>query len=288
MPSNTGYLRHFLACNNYNPSGFVPFFIDGKSYGRIKRGVIDILLETSLFIRHEDGISLRPEFDNFDSRSEALQMASEMFSVYFGRTFYNEVYGINEAWGEQPVAQLDRAAVPWFGVRAWGIHVNGFVRKDDGIHLWIGRRSSSRSSYAGQLDNMIGGGQPVGLTLEQNLCKEAKEEAGVDNTLACTAKAVGKVTYMFERSDGLRNDTLFIYDLELKDDFVPRNTDGEVESFSLMPLKEVAKIICETDRFKFNCNLVIMDFMMRHHFLTSEHAEYNAIHRWLSGELCRV
>ena len=31
----------------------------------------------------------------------------------------------------------------------------------------------------GQLDNLIAGGQPVGLTLEQNLIKEAYEEAGV-------------------------------------------------------------------------------------------------------------
>ena len=82
---------------------------------------------------------------------------------------------------------------------------------------------------------------PIGLTPEQNLCKEAKEEAGIEATLAMTAKKTGEINYRLERHDGLRSDTLFIYDLELPENFTPANTDGEVASFTLMPLSEIAK-----------------------------------------------
>jgi hypothetical protein len=57
---------------------------------------------------------------------------------------------------------------------------------------------------------------------------------------------------------------LYCYDLEVPADFVPRNTDGEVESFHLLPLDEVARLVAQTDEFKLNCNLVVIDFLIRH------------------------
>lgn len=282
MHIEKGYLRHFVACNAHDPSGFAPFCIDGRVYGRIKKNIIDILAEqTPYYVREAEGVALRCDIEGFEARSEALQNTARLLQKRYGKTFYNEMYGIVENWGDAPLAQIDRAAVPWFGARAWGVHVNGFVRRNGGLFLWIGKRSADRSSYAGQLDNMIGGGQPISLTLEQNLCKEAKEEAGVDEALALTARPEGSISYTFERSDGLRVDTLFVYDLELPSDFVPRNTDGEVESFVLMPAEEVAALIRDTNRFKFNCNMVITDFMMRHGYVTPEDKEYAALRQWL-------
>jgi hypothetical protein len=99
--------------------------------------------------------------------------------------------------------------------------------------------------------------------------------------LAMKAKPVREIRYLLERHGGIRNDTLFVYDLELPEGYTPRNTDGEVANFRLMPLPEVAKIVNDTDRFKFNCNLVIIDFMMRHGFLTPDHAEYGEINEFL-------
>lgn len=46
--------------------------------------------------------------------------------------------------------------------------------------------------------------------------------------------------------------------------FVVALTDGEVESFRLVPISEVANIIRTTSFFKTNCNVVIIDFLIRH------------------------
>lgn len=282
MPSNSGYLRHFVACNKHDLSHFVPFFIDGKRLGRIKTELAASLPhDTGLFVAQNDGIALAPRFTDFKTRSAALMEASELISARTGKPLRKEMYAVIENWGDEPLAEVDRAAVPWFGTRAWGIHVNGFVRKKDGIHLWVGERAADRPADPGKLDNMIGGGQPIGLTLDQNLCKEAFEEAGIAPSLALTAKLAREINYLLERPDGLRTDTLFIYDMDLPESFVPRNTDGEVASFRLLPLNEVAALIFETDRFKFNCNMVITDFLLRQGFLTPKDAEYEGLARWL-------
>ena len=76
---------------------------------------------------------------------------------------------------------------------------------------------------------------------------------------------------------GFRRDVLYCYDLELPEDFVPQNTDGEVEAFMLLPLAEVAAIVHETDDFKLNCNLVIIDFLIRHGWLDPQTPEYLAL-----------
>ncbi|MCB1727966.1 MAG: NUDIX domain-containing protein, partial [Gammaproteobacteria bacterium] len=168
-------------------------------------------------------------------------------------------------------------AAAYFGVRSFGQHLNGFVRRPDGIHMWIGRRARDRLLFPGALDNMVAGGLPHALGLDENLVKECREEAGVPEALARKAVPVGALSYNRVAPRGFRRDVLYCYDLELPEDFVPQNTDGEVEAFMLLPLAEVAAIVHETDDFKLNCNLVIIDFLIRHGWLDPQTPEYLAL-----------
>ena len=115
------------------------------------------------------------------------------------------------------------------------MHITGYVRKNDGIHMWIGRRADDRPVCPGELDNMIAGGQPVTLSLKENVIKEAGEEAGVPPDLAATAVPTGAVTYCMENEIGLKPDIMFCWDLELPADFTPVNADGEIAEFHLLP-----------------------------------------------------
>lgn len=277
----TGFLRHFHACNQHDLGKYKPLIIENLQVGWIARDIIKYLRASGFFESEPEGFTLSPRLDDFSNRSAALGTATNILLTQFGKKLRNEMYPVVQNWGDEPLAQIDRIAVPWFGVRGFGIHVNGFVRKGGDIHLWIGERAANRLAEPGKLDNLIGGGQPIGLTLEENLCKEAKEEAGIEAELAKTAKPVQQIRYILERPEGLRNDTLFIYDLELPNGYTPKNTDGEVAAFHLIPLAEVATLVRDTDKFKFNCNLVITDFLMRHGFLTAEHAEFGEIKNFL-------
>jgi 8-oxo-dGTP pyrophosphatase MutT (NUDIX family) len=281
---STGYVRHFEICNRHHLARFKPFLITGQRYGWISNELVPHLRDMEMFREQADGISLIPSLTGFGARSDALAQATQWISAHYNKPLRGEMYAVVENWQDKPLAQIDRAAVPWFRVRAWGVHVNGFVRKSDGLHLWVGERAANRPADPGKLDNLIGGGQPIGLTLEENMCKEAKEEAGIDASLALTAKRMRDINYQLERKDGMRSDTLFTYDLELPEKFTPHNTDGEVAAFHLMPLARVAELVRMTDKFKFNCNLVIIDFLMRYGFITPADAEYTALTHWLDPD----
>ena len=67
---------------------------------------------------------------------------------------------------------------------------------------------------------------------------------------------------------------LFTYDLETPADFMPRNTDGEIVAFDLRDAAAVVAQLRESDDFKFNVNLVIIDFAIRHGLVTPEDPEY--------------
>jgi 8-oxo-dGTP pyrophosphatase MutT (NUDIX family) len=273
-----GYIRHFDACNRHDLTQFVPFYFDGVRFGRIEKNLAALLsLKTAFFQQHEQGLALADDGGDFASRSKTLHAISQWIAAHYNIRLRGEMYPVIAEWGDRPLAQIDRAAVPWFGIRAFGVHINGFVRKPDGLHLWIGERAADRLIDPGKLDNLVGGGQPIGLTLEENLCKEAQEEAGIDAALTKQSTLVSKISYLTERHKGLRSDTLYIYDLELPESFMPRNTDGEVAAFYLLPLAEVAKIVHDTERFKFNCNLVIIDFMLRYGFIATNHPEYDRL-----------
>ena len=278
MLNKSGYLRHFHACNRHNMGHFRPFYVDGLNYGWVGKELAEELPQSvSGIVPCGDGIALAENLTGFAARSEVLAEAATHISNLRHKKIRNEMYPLVLAWGDEPLAQIDRVAVPWFGIRAFGVHVNGFVRKKDGIYIWVGERALDRRVDPGKLDNMIGGGQPIGLSIRENLRKEAMEEAGIAPAFIDTAKHVRTMRYRMERHGGLRNDTLFIFDLELSENFVPQNTDNEVAAFHLLPAQEVADIVHDTDHFKFNCNIVITDFMVRHGLLGKEHPEYKEI-----------
>ena len=42
------------------------------------------------------------------------------------------------------------------GVKQYGVHMNGFVVESDGsMKMWIGRRSLTKQTYPGLLDNTV-------------------------------------------------------------------------------------------------------------------------------------
>jgi 8-oxo-dGTP pyrophosphatase MutT (NUDIX family) len=270
------YLHHIRACNSHDLSGFLPFHVGPDRVGWVRHELAQRLTRfNDVFTVEPERISLLAGLGDFESRSDAMaRVLDALVADGTVSQLRDEDYPVLTSWGQPPLLKIDRAAVALFGIKSFGLHVNGFVRRADGIHLWVGKRATDREIAPGKLDNLVAGGQPIGLTLDENLVKEAHEEAGLSAEAARRAVPVGVVSYLMESPAGLKPDTLFLYDLEVGEDFVPRNTDGEVEHFMLWPLDEVARRVRDTEDFKFNVSLVIIDFLMRHGYLKPEDAEY--------------
>lgn len=267
-----GFHNHIIACNSYDISRFRPFMVENKAVGWITHTLAHRLSYfSSVFVVTHKDVSLGHTLVTTADRTSAVaEVLSILVCEGYVPPLRKELFSVVRRFGGPELLRLDRSAVPLFGVRAFGIHVNGFVRTEKDIRLWIGKRSQTKAVAPGKLDNLAAGGQPAGLSLLENLVKECAEEAGIPRSLAETARPVGAITYCMEQSHGLKPDCMFCFDLELPVDFVPCNTDGEMESFTLMPVTEAIEKIRFTYEFKFNVNLVILDFAIRHGFITPE------------------
>ena len=266
------YLDHIRRCNAHDPAAFRPFDIAGRRVGSLRGDWLARLTPfPDVFQVTGHRVTLNPALDRPDCRSDAvrdvLRRLRDDGALPAPR---GEDYPVVAEWGDTPAMVLDRAYVSAFGVRAFGLHVNGFQRQGQGLKLWIGRRADDRLVEPGKLDNLVAGGQPVGLTLAENLIKESAEEADIPRALAATARPVGVITYCMDGDLGVKPDTLFVYDLELPADFYPRNTDGEISEFLLMEADEVAERVRSGFDFKFNVSLVLIDFLIRHGHLTPD------------------
>ena len=186
----------------------------------------------------------------------------------------SETFDVARRWGAPPLFRLDRGAVPFFGTRAYGVHLNGYRRDGSGLALWVGHRAADKRVAPNKLDNLVAGGIGNGHGLADTLVKEADEEAMIPTDLIARAVPAGAVAYRMETTLGIRDDVLFVYDLEVPDDFVPQNRDGEFSGFALMAAGAALDRIRTSFDFKFNVNLVILDFAVRHGILRPDDPEY--------------
>lgn len=276
-PSNVSFLERIAECNAFDPANFIPFVVAGQSVGLVKHGFARRLRDfPGAFTVGDGGVSMALSLETFDARTaaadEALHRLAEAGDITGWR---NETYPVGGPFAGPHLMTMERAAVPFFGVRAYGVHVNGFVRDDEGsIRMWVARRAAGKQTYPGMLDNMIAGGQPIGIGLWENVIKEAAEEASVPHDVASRAVPAGLVTYRQETEDGCKPDLMYAYDLELTGDFQPKNTDGEISEFYLWPVARVMDTVAETREFKSNCNLIVIDFLIRRGLISPDRSDY--------------
>lgn len=263
-------------CADFDPGRYVPFSAAGLQVGRIGRGFVANLERfPDVFDIGSAGVALSGTLSDFAARTAAMAGVLNVLRDE-GRVpgWRDEPYPAGPAFNAPSLFDMERAAVPLFGVRGYGVHLNGWLRDGGETFMWIGRRSLSKPTGPGLLDQMVGGGQPSGMSLRDNLTKECAEEAGMPATIAERAIPVGTVSYVTTRDEGLRHDVLFNFDLEVPADFTPVNTDGEVAEFLLLPIADVMQRLRDTRDFKFNSALVIIDFLVRHGFVDADDPDY--------------
>lgn len=277
------FLDRVRECNTHDLSKFKPFFADDVRVGWIRGDVAPLLSAyPEIFEIGKETVRLSPLLTTYEARSEAVGAAMRDLK---GKGeipgWRGEIYPVTPSFGMRPLFELERAAIPRLGIRAYGVHMNGIVRAGGKIKMWVARRSRHKPTFPGMLDNMVAGGQPIGLSLFDNLIKECGEEANIPPDLARRAVPVGAISYIKEVPEGLKPDVQFCYDLELPAGFEPRPMDDEIEHFELWPIERVMETVGGTTEFKFNCNLVVIDFLVRNGLIPPDDPDYLDIVRGL-------
>ena len=266
--------RHIDTCNDLaSLAGLTPWRIGPARVGWLTAEMAQRLRPLrGAFRPGGDGLELAAD-EEFEARSKALGEVAGHLAAAGVVTLRREAFDVRAGPDSEPLARLDRGALSPLGVISQGVHVNGRVRRPDGLHLWVGWRSKDKSVAPGKLDNLVAGGVPSGLSPTQTLLKEAAEEASMPPALAARARQVSRVSYRMSDGPGIRRDVLHCFDLDLPEDFAPKPADDEVERFELWPAERVLRTVRETSDVKFNVNLVLIDLFLREGLVDPEGEE---------------
>src|SRR5262249_3746953 len=144
---------------NCDPGRAVPLVAGGRRIGWLRRdNAVALTPYREVFAVEPDRVRLVADGD-VDAVSAAVDGVVEALVVERkGPKWRNETFDVMARWGDRPIFRLDRGAVPFFGVRAYGVHLNGYCRDHDGISLWIGRRAPDKRVAPNKLDNIVAGG----------------------------------------------------------------------------------------------------------------------------------
>src|ERR1041385_6882181 len=169
------------ACRRWDRSRYRPFSVAGQKVGWVTHDFARRLMEFPRAFRVSDGaVELAADLGDFAARSAA---AAEALEKLRGdgtiKGWRNEPYPVGTDFYSPPLMQMERAAVPLFGVRAYGVHLNGFTGDGANLRLWVAKRSRTKQTAPGKLDHLVAGGQPLGIGLMDNVVKECGEEAGM-------------------------------------------------------------------------------------------------------------
>mmetsp|Transcript_27312 Transcript_27312/g.65461 ORF Transcript_27312/g.65461 Transcript_27312/m.65461 type:complete len:445 (+) Transcript_27312:791-2125(+) len=207
----------------------------------------------------------------------------------------DELYPISSSFYDEPKFLMERAAVPILGGLEYGVHINGLVRANNEVKMWMARRSPTKSKYPGMVDHIVAGGIPYGISLYDNVLKECMEEAGippelVDPKQGGGLKPTGVISYetFVESKQVISRAVLFNYDLLLPDDFVPKPVDGEVEEFFMWDMDQIMESFDPSfdDPIKPNCYAVIIDYLVREGHLDGDTPGYLDVIRGLRSGQC--
>jgi 8-oxo-dGTP pyrophosphatase MutT (NUDIX family) len=188
------------------------------------------------------------------------------------RGWRDEIFGLWHQPGEPPLALIERASARFWGCLTLGAHCNGLALGDAGgagnaaPRLWLGRRSPTKSTDPGMLDNLIGGGVPADQTPLQALHREGFEEAGLTFTQMQAARPAGVYRIVRDIPEGLQNEDIHVHEIELRASVVPINQDGEVAEFVRVDMAAALRHV-QAGALTVDASIATLDCAMRRGWL---------------------
>ncbi|RZF25937.1 DUF4743 domain-containing protein [Paraburkholderia sp. UYCP14C] len=273
------------AARRFDANAHRPFLIGAEQVGWIRERDVALLARwPEVFQISNDGVTLSATFDTVDLRSAALaSVIGALAADGCIPGWRNETYAIRNAFDAPPLAYIERAASRFFGTMTYAVHLNGVVEYVDGgapsggasrgaPQLWIARRSDTKATDPGMLDNVVAGGIGWGFGIAETIVKECWEEAGIPSEIAERAVA-GRTAHVLQSlPEGTQAEQIFIYDLALPVDFAPRNQDGEVGEHRLARIDEVARWI-EEGALTVDASLATLDCLLRRRWIDEDACE---------------
>ncbi len=240
--------------------GLVAFFIAGQRCGRMRPEVArDLAIDVHDCALHDGELRLAPPQSGPALLSHRLEEAvASLIERGHVPKRRGELLEVRPAMDAPGIAVIDRCAVRTLGVRTHSVHLNGWTL--DG-RLVVARRAAGKRVDPGLWDNVTGGMISAGESAYQALVRESMEEAGlrmdwlapIEGARIPVARFVG---------EGLLDEIIHVFDVELPEWARPVNHDGEVECFETLGVDEVLTML-DAGLFTVEASLATIDSLER-------------------------
>ena len=288
--SNSNFIKHNISLYSHDGSFLLGYMLV-STYRKIENNEVLFAAFNALFedlavddSNSQKSLTLKavsPE-DNYNALFEDFANKARSSNIFeCTKGWRNEKYTIYDK-NNKPYIKLERAMVTIFGILTFGVHINGYFFDDNNrLRMWIPRRSAKKPTWPLKLDNVVAGGLGNDDSVDTTLWKELKEEADLDKAdVQDNVHEVGVLTYFYfsrdidncdfqNEEDVITAESEAIYDLEFPKHIKPHINDNEVHEFKHYGLQELINLL-KTDDFKPNCALVVVDFLIRHNYITPE------------------
>ena len=216
------------------------------------------------------------DFIEFKSFHKSLKNQIELIKLHTGYKVVNPEFcpifpfdslkpkisfNFHRNFGDTKIMDIERGLLAIYGLPTYGVHCNVWSKNRNDIIIHLGKRSKKIRKFPGYFDNLIAGGQPSNISIEDNLRKEAYEEAGMGKEIIKKSFFSNAYHYMHNEKLNFISAIIFVYHLELNKKIKFRNIDGEVEDFISLPFQELYKIL-ENNFLKPNCIIPIIDLIV--------------------------
>ena len=241
----------------------VGFFVDGKRVGSVATAHLRVLSRwPDHLLVGEQAVHLRTPVAE---RDEALaQMHAQLREDGCIVAWRDEPFALLHPDTGQSLATIERAAARFWGTLTLGAHCNGWVANAQGQpeRMWIARRSAHKATDPGLLDNLVGGGVPLGQSPRDTVVREGFEEAGLSPQQMARVTAHEVIELDRDVPEGRQFERLHVFDLALPPGQMPVNQDGEVAELRCLPIEEALSLAC-TPQMTVDASLVTLAFALR-------------------------
>jgi 8-oxo-dGTP pyrophosphatase MutT (NUDIX family) len=268
-------LPAITAARRFDAAAHAPFFIADERVGWIRLADVDALRRwPDVFVVDSGAVRLHPSLADADARTAALgAVIAALHAEGAIPGWRDETYAIRNEFDAPPLAFIERAASRFFGTMTYAVHLNGIVKyRDRAPELWIARRSDTKATDPGMLDNVVAGGIGWGIGVAPTLVKECWEEAGMSAELARSAERGGAFYVLQSLPEGTQAELIYVYDVLLDEDFTPRNQDGEVGEHRRARIGDVARWI-EEGRLTVDASIATLDCLLRRQWIDADACE---------------
>ena len=210
------------------------------------------------------------QLNEFIKNLEKNESSTEKCPVFlFPSLKPKKVFSETSKFCNKNIFIIKRNLLSLFGLPSYGVHCNVWKKHKDKFVIYFAKRAEKLKSFPGYIDNTVAGGQPINLSIFENLKKEAYEEAGISGKFFKKVQRGNIVSYFHNNKNNFISAIIFNYHLNKFDELELKNIDGEVESFFSLTLENIYKLL-EKNVLKPNCIIPILDFILLndYHFLS--------------------